>query len=351
MIVAGLGIILSWIVANRQSREKQNTSGSLGKPKRIFLRIFSLLHQWIINNWQLIIGLLITLAATYGAFIFTQSLWSIGFTMGLVLISFWLTRLYYLNFPNNPSLITTDTAKQKSSVQSSLKTPRPELPRKTIKEWESPLPGFETIPFDKKMPDGQGITNCLTHTNISIKFKKPLFGLEGIPFELKKPTSGNGIRCIECRPRSPKDGERREILGADNVEAAYALIAAAKAYRIVGNVKFNKMRIGYLEFYFEEGEPHKEELVLGKNIRDSSFKHPDLVGEITSSTVEEVWRFEDDKNQTTIDMLHVNFDPPRNIKHCKVFAQFDPEKISESYKGNIFPSIRLLGLTYRLSSE
>ncbi len=114
-------------------------------------------------------------------------------------------------------------------------------------------------------------------------------------------------------------------------------------------LEFNGMRIGCLEFYFEEGDVHKEELVLGENIRDFSFKHPDLVGEITNPTVEQVWWFEDDKNQITFDMLHVNFHNSRNIKYCQVFVQFDFEKITELYKGNIFPSVRLLGLTYRRS--
>ena len=227
------------------------------------------------------------------------------------------------------------------------------LPPGEIREWIYPPPNLKPIPLDKGLPDNRyTITNCTVPLNISVPFKKSLFGQEEIPFELKL-TPDNHIRGIGHAPRHPTDLERSSQItpGAKNVVAAYALITAGSAFKIVDGVEFDDARIGYLEFYFEEGEPHREPLVLGRNIRDVSYKHPDVVRNITDPRVQQVWWFEDEVNQVTIDMLCINFDLPRNIKYCQICAQYDSKIFSGSYNGKIFPSIRLSGLTYRLSEQ
>ena len=105
------------------------------------------------------------------------------------------------------------------------------------------------------------------------------------------------------------------------------------------------MRIGFLEFYFDIGEPLRVELILGKNIRDWSYKHPHFVGVLTDMAAEQVWR--DVKDEASMDMLQIDFTEPRVIKHCQVCAQY--ENLSHMYQGKVFPSIRLTGLTYRLA--
>ena len=233
----------------------------------------------------------------------------------------------------------TEATVQKADVYS-LKS-IPEWHRKEIEEWLQPIAGFKPIPF------GESLARKVQYPDIVVPFQKPRFGRDRIPFELNIQETDRFIKGVEHAPRHPTDTERSQEItpGARNVTAAYALVTSGNARRIAENVEFEGLRIGYLEFYLEDEAPFTIELVLGKNIRDWSYKHPDVVQVVIDRSVEQVWR--DSKDEATIDMLKIVFpNAPCNIKYCQVCVQI--EGVPASYK-HTYPSIRLSGLTYRVA--
>jgi len=309
--------------------------------------LMRLVGRLISRNWQMIAGFLLFAVGSYMALSYTSDPWAIAFMLAYSLLLLLLMRsLYRRTRPfsrEKPSITGSPSTNSKAAAPPRIPVRRqfgPELERVDTREWIQPLPGFKPIPL------GNSIVNCTTHPSFPMPFAKPLLGLAGVPFDLNLQHPSRLLRGIEHAPNFPSDLERsQEILpGASRAIAGYALLTAGNAHRIVDNVEFDGMRIGYIEFYFSEGSPYRLELILGLNIRDWSYRHPDVVQTLADGAAEQAWR--DPSNQATIDLLRIDMpEPPRNVKYCQICAQY--ASVLAGYTGPR-PSIRLSGLTYEI---
>jgi formylglycine-generating enzyme required for sulfatase activity len=254
------------------------------------------------------------------------------------------------SFLNNPLLVNCtarDSALEASSDEIGFRvvipSKIPDWQRQEINEWNQPPP--EYIPV--KLDIDNGLATSENYPEIKLPFSSPLFGRNEVPFELNLEEKQGALMGIEQSYPLEATAPMRsaEIKpGAKNIISAYVLVTAGNAHRVIDDIEFEAKKIGYLEFQFDEGEPYRLELELGKNIREWSYKHPDVIQTLTDFRVQQVWR--DPKDEATFDMLRIDFpDPPCNVIHCQLVM--DIEDIPGSYKGSL-PSVRISGLTYQL---
>ncbi|MGD8457997.1 MAG: toll/interleukin-1 receptor domain-containing protein, partial [Anaerolineales bacterium] len=213
-----------------------------------------------------------------------------------------------------------------------------EIKSKENNLWTLPIDGYKPIPF------GKSTTNKALD-NYKMPYDRPLFGEESIPFRLKLQGDNSYLECIEVKLSHPTDKTPSPLIlpGAKNVLSAYLLIRAGKGFTINDHVEFEGMRIGVLEFYFEDEEIFTYPLILGKNIRDGSYTHPDLVGYTTDPNIKQVWLANNDQ---ILDMLMVKMpNPPRNVTSFRFIAEC--EGVRKSYT-DFLPRIQVCGLTYKL---
>jgi formylglycine-generating enzyme required for sulfatase activity len=216
----------------------------------------------------------------------------------------------------------------------------PEWQRTEIREWKKSPTDYIPVKLDEEL------ATSVNYPDINAPFKKPIFGRDQIPFELAIDENHQLIKGIELSTKQSEKSEQQSVIipGAISAKTIYVLCTAGNAHRKIGDVELEGKGIGYLEFEFEDGDTHRADLIVGRNIRDWSYKHEKVVGTLSDFRVEQVWR--DPKNEATIDMFRIELpDAPRDVKQCKVIAEL--QDIPTSYEG-LFPTIRMAGLTYSI---
>jgi nucleoside phosphorylase len=213
--------------------------------------------------------------------------------------------------------------------------------RSPITQWNARPPDFRPIPIE-------GVPHSSwQYQGFSFPIPKPLFGRANVPF-LTRGTAADGVFGIEVWPKFVDDREPAEItLTVRNVLCAYVLITAGSAWRIIEGTDFEDRRIGFLEFYFDVGEPKITELTLGRNLREWSYKETHDTGVVDSlddPNAEQVWRTPNDRG--TLDMLRVDFGGvPRTVTMFRVVAEY--ENVAKIFNREP-PHIRVTGLTYQV---
>ncbi len=298
--------------------------------------------QWIIARWQLVATLVIVISGVIGLYFVTNQILISISILGASLSIFILTRSYYLSsqtdLTNIAEIKDVDQEYPVKVVSESGRNQKSSI----VREWVQPVPGFKPIPL------GNTLVNATTFPGVKVDFTKPRLGQDGIPFELNIEDKNNLIKGVEHKPNHYNDVERsREISPGAYATAAYVLVTSGSALRIVENVEFENRLIGLLEFYseeFGENNPYQIDLVLGKNIRDWSYRNPNVVQTVSDPSVEQVWT--DSSDQITIDMLSVTLPSvPVKIDYCKICSHIPG---LPSYYNFNFPSIKISGLTYRI---
>jgi hypothetical protein len=239
---------------------------------------------------------------------------------------------------------TMNNKQEREGVNSETVSPTPEWQRLPVQQWDRRPANYEPIPLEDPTRGSS------QYNGLGVPKPKPILGRDKIPFLLYD-SPGNGILGIEVWPRhsTDKDPSTEITPGAQNVFSAFVLVTAGNAWRINNGIRFAGRRIGCLEFYYDKGLLKAVPLILGKNIREWSYKEVRDVGvvdEFIDSTMEQVWGSQDDC--FTLDMLRVDFDiAPCDVTMFRVVAECDG--LPSGFK-NDPPHIRVSGLTYRINS-
>ncbi len=302
--------------------------------------VFKLLFAFIRQHWQIVLVFILPILAAVWVYI-ESGLLALTLIVVNSLVIYFLTKSYFTK--NLPVQIKTENSNQYSTRtkdDTELSTlPIGDWDRVEIQEWSYPVKGYQVVPF------GQNLSPTII-PSIGIPFSKPILGIEEVPFDLRIKKQSGKLPRLQVRPGSFDGvGKSHQIKpGYKNVYAAYALLTSSRAIRIMDTVDFIGRRIGFLEFYLDNDDEYREELILGVNIRDISYKHPEVVGELKSKANQQVWRTDD--NTHTLDMLCINFpNAPVNVKYCQVVTQYDTSEFPSKYSGES-PFIFLHGLTY-----
>jgi formylglycine-generating enzyme required for sulfatase activity len=213
----------------------------------------------------------------------------------------------------------------------------PEWQRTEIEEWQKSPASYLSVKLDDEL------ASSVNYPDISAPFKKPIFGRDEVPFELTIDENHQLIKGIEVSTKQSEKSQQQSVIipGAISAKTVYVLCTAGNAHLNIGDAELWGKRIGCLEFEFDDGDTHRVDLIVGKNIRDWSYKHEKVVGTLSDFRAEQVWR--DPKNEATIDMLRIELtDAPRDVRQCKVIAEL--QDIPTSYEG-LLPTIRIAGIT------
>lgn len=288
----------------------------------------------LISNWEIILIYLILFVIPFFVFYQSNSL----LIASSVFIALFLTMISSKrHFRKSPK---QKTGTKKIAVKLSPTGYQKSWEHMEIKEWVQPVVGFKTIYLSTALQ----IMN--TYPGRWMEFQKPLFGINRIPFELNFQHPNNGLMGVELNVRKNEKRSREITPGEKNVSRVHMLITAGSAHRISENFELNGLTIGQIEFHTEQGQVYKLPLTLGKNIRDWSFRHPDVVQTITNENIEQVWT--DEKDEVTIDLIHFTFpDGPVDIAYCQLATEINT--LPDTYQG-VHPTIRLSGLTYSIKS-
>lgn len=330
----GAGVFIIFVIAARLSVGVRRFLTSIGKR--------------IIGVWQLLIVVVETGFFAYLSYTFGNQWAPPLFVIMAATLAFVLTRSYFRNSDVQETISVRRTKMVLSAHQHGKSVVRGARIKdwnfKEIHQWRQPVEGYKPIPLSKYL------VTSVAYPGISVPFERPYLGGEMIPFDLHIREEDRLLMGIEHAPKHSQDVERSTEIrpGAKNAQCAFVLLTSGNAKRIVDNVEFDGKRIGYLEFHYtDDSNPYKHELVLGINIRDWSFRHPDVVQVLTDSSAQQVWR--DPASVATIDMLRIDFpNGPRDIDFCVIRAE--AEDVPPTFVSAI-PSIRLTGITYQLAKK
>lgn len=200
----------------------------LGRSKSLRTRLIKLIKSWriwIINNWQLILGLLLLLAVACGTSVLTQSTWSIALTLWLAIAIVILIR--------------------------SLDSPAQRL--------------FEVVPLSA----GKVANANLEGRYLNLPLGEVDFG--GVRFLLK---SGASVFDTSAARHIESDGSVKAELTLTEpvakVKSVHLLINAGGGFRIDPDSKksLEWLKIGRVELIFKDKTSQATELILGSNVRE-----------------------------------------------------------------------------------
>jgi hypothetical protein len=306
--------------------------------------ILSRITNYLIQRIELFILILSILLASIIIYLVTYSI--IATIISIIINIIIVTIVKAFNKINKDVIVRKGQDENKSHIMVSpiieLNIPKREIDIVNIEQWNTTIEGYKTIPF------GPSLVNRNILPNIKFSSYRPLFGKSRIPFELN--IKGDIINGIEVLQSSPNNVSQSKIItpGASKVTIIYLLMLSRNARRIVDNFEFNKKKIGYIEFNLDNEKKVHLDIILGVNIRDWSYKRPDVVQELTDSQTEQVWH--DPSNQATIDMYYLLMpEIGGNIISAQIFSYI--EGLNQSNFRFQIPSIQLLGLTYRTMTK